>query len=693
MNTSLPQAYEPDGSHVAYGEMPPVYEPPEAPDFSPFAALGRFLRGRKKYILGLTMVIGPALGYLGYTNGTKTWETSAILRVYPQESSILYKSGDDSVLKTFEAFVKAETTYVASYPVMARAYAQLQELYPEESQEFTIKDLTGSVEVKRSESLIILKSASKDPQFLQDKMEAIVNSYMALKEETEDERNSVRLEELQQREAELLARFADLNARILEAGGEYDINSLAKAHIEKVGQIDKLAARQAEVRATLEQLRNSDGASSADMSDQEIMRATLLDRALADLNFDKAKREAELETLLLRYTRGAPIVQDKLNQIAIIDQAMSERREQIKVLGQTGALTDTSNSSPETQLAEIQALYDKVTDQVERAKAEARSLNAKRIELDFLGEERAELRALLDETRQALDIIRLESGNALPGLTVLMAPPAVPEDPAEDSGKMLAAAGFAGGGFLSLILVIIGAMMNGRVRFSDELWQTSHLVPILRVVSRRDMRKPDGLRREIEKLRNEIMLLPVRSLPVEGRAKIIAVARLDKRAPDEIAQGLAESFARTQLSTILVDADLITGKLSRNMKHVDTSGWAEMLMGEKPDPIRIEGPRYRFLPVGRRENTDDSTVAITAIRRALIKLAAEADVIIVNAGSLEESLTTELILSAADLGIGVVSAGDQRRAVTRHLLRLDDLPRNGGATIFTNARGYDPGLV
>jgi succinoglycan biosynthesis transport protein ExoP len=667
------------------------FEPPEPPEFSPFSALARFLRGRKRWILLLTMLISPVLGYLGYINGTITYETQAILRVYPQQSGILYDTGDDSVLKTFEAYVKAETSYVTSILVMQRAFDQLVEKYPELSEEASAQDLTSAIKVRRQGSLIYLSSTAKSGQMVHDMLATVANSYLALRKESDSERSGLRLRELEMREAELLENFEILNERTLKVGGEYGVQSLARAHLDKVAQIDSLVQRRVEVSATLEAMRSNKN-SSADMSDEQIMRATLLDRALADLNFDRAKRQAELEALSLRYRPTAPQVMEKQNQIAIIDQAMAERREQIKVLGQTGALTDTSNGTDEVNIEEIQQLLEKVAEQVERAREEARDLNAKRIELRFLAEERDELRDLLDETRRALEVLRLESDNALPGLSVLMSPPVVPTKPADDTAKIQSAAGVAAGFFLALLIVIIVTTFKRTIRFSDDLWRVQHLVKNLRVVSRRDTNKTQRLGSQMERLRNDIMLMPARAMPVAGRARVISVISTGRGRSSDVSHELAVSFAKARLNTILVDADLVDNRLTNHLKLRDEPGWSDVLNGTVPDLVE-NNDGLLILPGGSEKLRDDSSVAIPAVRWAILALVDQADVLIINAGNVRESLSAELLLSSSDLGIAVVSRGDKVKGLDDSLLRLDELPRNGGASIFVNARSGDPGLA
>jgi hypothetical protein len=129
----------------------------------------------------------------------------------------------------------------------------------------------------------------------------------------------------------------------------------------------------------------------------------------------------------------------------VIEQALADRREQIRILGQTGALTDAPAGRRRQQhRGNPQPLRPHLEGQLAAARLEARDLNRRRIELDRIEREIEESEDLLEETRRALEVIRLESGRALPGYTVLMSPPSEPLEPADDSRKMLAAGGVAG---------------------------------------------------------------------------------------------------------------------------------------------------------------------------------------------------------------------------------------------------------
>lgn len=657
--------------------------PAAAPDANPLAAVFRAMRGRWR-LTGLAgLALGTALAVAGWSTGTQLYESQAILRVFPQEANILYRTGDDSVLKTFDSFVKAETSYVASNPVMIRAAEDLARDFPAQAADVSARDLAGSIEIKRSDSLIVLTTKSRDAAFAAGKLTAVVDAYMALKAEADAARSHVRLSELEQRETKLMADQAAIEKRILDVGGEYGLDALTKAHVEKVSQIDALAARIAEVDTTIAAMKAASGQASADMSDQEILRATLLDRALADLNFDRAKREAELATLLSRYHDDNPLVRDKRDEIAVIDKAMADRREQIKLLGQTGALTDTSSADPQQSLGEITALHDKLSAQLDQVRAEARELNGKRVELAALQDQAADVRGLLEDTRKALDVIRVEAGRALPGYTALMSPAVVPDTPAKDSRKMGAAAGLGGGIALAFALALGLGLASRRLRWSDDLAKGT--VPVLRVLAGSGVTPP-----EADLIRTALQLHPLRAPRPSGTPPVIAVTRLDSGGAGDLALALAQSLARARVRTLLIDADLD----APDRFGPQGPGWREALAGAHLTPVPFPPfDALTVLPHGHDHSVNASTIGIAAIREALARHAVGHDIIIVATGSLRDSHATELLLSAADLAIAEVRRGDHRSAIAAHLGRIAQLPRHGGSLVFTSARPGDPGLL
>jgi polysaccharide biosynthesis transport protein len=659
---------------------------------SPLAPLIRAMRGRWRWAALGAVILVPALATLGYFSGKELYQSQAILRLYPQESNILYRSGDDSVLKTFDSFAKAETSYVASLPVMARATESLLANFPEFAAGMSVADLTGSIEIRRNDSLIVLTTVSADPGFAEAKLDAVTDAYFALKIEADREMTDLRLGELVRREVELIAQQSEIRARILDVGGEYGLDALTRAHIAKVARIDSLQDRLAEIAATIAALESAAGQSGADMSDNEIMRATLLDRALADLNFERARHEAELATLLTRYPDSSQIVSDKRNEIAVIDRAMADRRQQIQVLGQTGALTDTTTGSTETSVADLRDLQGKVNEQLELARSEARELNGKQIELQALMEESAALSSLLDQTRHALDEIRVEAGRANSGFAELMSPAGLPQDAFDDSRKPRAAAGGAAGLMLAFGAILAAGLLSARVNWSDALGRATSGWGGVVVAGRKA--EPARI---ADRLRNAIQLHPLRTAPApRGTARIVTVARPGPGSPDDLALDLARSFARARMRTLLVDA--VPGGLgpSATLGFAHAPGWLDAIVGRESTALPLLScPGLSILPHGSHEAEEvrhSGDVALPLLRDTLARLANGNDVVVIAAGSLATDPASELLLSIADIGVANVKVDDISRQVTARLPRFDSLPQQGSVLLLTGATRGDPGL-
>ena len=669
---------------------PELQEPPappvtsvarEAVEPDPIAAVMRAMRGRWRVAAITATLLGLSLAVLGFMFGVQLFQSQAILRVYPQESNILYSTGNASVVKTFKSFVKAETSYVASHPVMRRAVDILTETGSDSGDDLKVDDLSKSIEVRGKESLIVLTTKSREATFATAKLDAVVTAYLDLKKEADEARFAVRLKELREREDELSTRVNALRSQQLEVGGEFGSSAITKAHIEKVAQIDSLAARRSEVAATLATLEARSSGSPADVSDQKIMRAILLDRGLADLNFDRVKKVAELADLRSKVGEKHPSLRSKREEIAVLEAAIEERREQIRILAQTGALTDTTEKGAESSLSEIKQLYDKVTAQIEGARREARDLNRRRVELSAISEETEETQKLLVETRRALEVIRLESGRALPGYTVVMSPPSKPVDPSSDNRKLLAAGGMAAGAMAGFVLALALGFSEGRLRYAETLAPQAHRLPVVQVTSA----GPDDAF-AADRLRNEIQLLPLRGPRLANRPPILVLTRTDSGSSHPLSLALAESYARARMRTLYIDATL-----EADCNGDAKPGWRELLADLPAECIESETDSSLFLlPTGQASEIRDESISVGAVRSAVNRVSEDFDVVVIATGSLEDSLSSHFMLSVADVAIAVLSPADSRKNLFRHLARLDTLPRHGSVAVVRNALAADP---
>lgn len=673
---------------IEYEELPELAPPTAVPESNPIEAVIRAMRGRWRQVIAASVIVGSGLSFVGYSAGTQLYEAQAVLRVFPQESNILYSTGEASVLKIFDSFVKAETSYAASRPVMSRATDQLIASAPDLEGALLVTDLMRSIEIRRVDSLIVFKTKSRDADFAFEKLDAVIGAYFALKQEAASTRSQIRLSELHSRETSLVQRLKELREYQLEVGGQFGLATIIKAHAEKIAQIETLSAKFSEVSANLKALETGVDSVSVDTSDQDILYAVLLDRTMADLGFEKAKLESELAGLQTGYDgqinqRLGLKISAKREAISVIEQAISDRHEQIRLLGKIGALTDTADSSGETDTAEFQALYENIQAQLEAARNDAFDLNRKRIELEKIDQDIAETQELLKETRQALEVLRLETGRALPGYTVLMSPPEVPTEFSDDNRKLLAVLLFGFGAWLVLFAALIKALTERKLRFAETLSPISQLLSVVHVSS-----QAAGDANTADVIRNELQLKPLRKPRLVGTAAVISVTRSCSGETTDLAYSLAESFSRSQLRTLFIEADLECAIRTAN------KGWCCLLKGRQLEPVAVPDTPYLWgLPSNPASELVDADVSAPMVKNALELVVDEFDAVIISTGSFQERLASQFVLAASDVGLLQVVPTDQRKPIFKIADRLNELPRNGSVAAMFNALPKDPWLA
>jgi hypothetical protein len=252
---------------------------------------------------------------------------------------------------------------------------------------------------------------------------------------------------------------------------------------------------------------------------------------------------------------------------------------------------------------------------------------------------------------------------------------------------MQALMGGMGGGFLATVLVLGLGLASSRVRWSDGLGAEAQQMPVLSVM--RSRRRRAGVdAKAMDMLRTRIKLLPARGgieAGVGPRGRSIAVVRpAGGSAPGPLARELAESFARTAMSVLYVQAD-------PEAAAEGASGWRDGLAGGRFE-ARREGGIW-VLEAGGAGTGAAAEPSLAALRQGTAQLTGQYDLVVLEAGSLADSPSSELIASVADVALADVRRGDRARAVARGLERLAHRPRHAAAIAFGNAHRADPGLA
>jgi uncharacterized protein involved in exopolysaccharide biosynthesis/Mrp family chromosome partitioning ATPase len=664
-------------------------EPQAALD--PLGILRRALRGRESRV-ALAMLLVALLGAMGaYFGINPAYQSSGMVRVMAREAKVLYSDSDDSRLRLYDAFVTAEMELLRSRPVLEAA---LEDLYSRENVNFPLPgdvgDLAGMFSTSSKKGLISVAARSPYPELSAASVNAVLGAYEASNEASRRRHFDVRRSELSAREQELQSALVALNSEYLATGGEHDAGTLSRAHIAKTAQLEVLEERISDLGNTIAQLQATGGV-GADVGNVEIQRATLLDKATADMTYERAQRLAALETLKRRYQPSHPKLRAAEGELAILEAAIDERREQIATLGKAGALTGGSSGSTDQSLSDLEALRGNLETRRETIRREASELNSKLIRIRGIVTEKDRVEGLLAETKRALDEVLVESQNDLSRAVEIVAFGKVPDGPIDDKRKPAALGAAVFGGLGTLACFVLFTIVVGRVRFSDDLdARASGLLGA--VIGDAGEGEVAGAAR---KIRNELDLRwPSKAAhpPVIGFVATSAGA-----GATSLTSALGRHYAGAGLRVLMIDANPAACATERPTaggvlaEHGSASlqdalndfprdtGSLELLAANPEEPNALSG-------------LERSELSLEDMQQMLNAARAEHDVVLVDFGVLQAGGQAAVGSALSDRVVVVASSGERKQRISETLDLLERLAPSRQLLALNRMPAVDPRL-
>jgi uncharacterized protein involved in exopolysaccharide biosynthesis/Mrp family chromosome partitioning ATPase len=672
-------------------------EAPAALD--PLGIARRALRGREQRVALLVALVALFAAVCAFLSISPVYQSAGMIRVLARESKILYADPDDSRLRLYDAFVAAEVELLQSRPVLEAALASLQTrsdslaVVPGD-----VGDLAAMLGIVAKKGLVSVAARSPDPELSAAAVNAVLGAYEASNEAARRRHYDVRRDELSARERELQKTLAALGAEYLEIGGEHDIGTLSKAHVAKTAQLEVLEERIAELDNTISQLQTTGGA-GADVGSIEIQRATLLDQATADMTYERAQRLAALETLRSRYRPSHPKLRAAEGELAILESAIAERREQIATLGKAGALTGSGSGATQQSLADLETLKNKLLARREETRNEAAELNSKLVRIGAIVAEQARLAELLQETKRALDEVLVENQNDLSRAVEIIARGKVPDGAIEDKRKPAALGAAVFGGLGTFAFVIVGTLLAGRLRFSDDLDPRSR--GLLAAVSPEEPGAVQALA-AARKLRNEFDL---RWPSGSSEPFVIGVLGAEPGAgATRTSSALGAIYAAAGRKVLLVDANPAGNGLSRLHAMERGPGMLAVAQGratltEAASPLATDGSALHLLDAPRPladagiDDADAPELAVDGMRRLLQAAREEYDVIVLDLGVLAAGRQSAVGAALAQRVLLVTACGTRRQHFDAALALLDRLAPERFLVLLNRAPPTDPALA
>lgn len=599
--------------------------------------LGGILGG----VLGLVAAIGIFLAV------NPLYQSQGMMRIVARESKILFEDSDDSRLRLFDSFVAAEVNYLSSRPVLERTLAKL-EAQNVANAPADVGELAKMVQVTGLKGLVTIVAKSGVGPTAAAVVNSLLDSYTELRLEQTAGQQNFRAQELSAREKNLLTQLEGIDKTILEVGQEYGQDAIAKAHVTKISQIEEISTRIDELTTTINQLETVGYTLDADTGDVEIKRSMLLDNSMASMTYDRAKKAAEAVSLAKRYRADHPRVVSAKAEIEVLDKAIDERRAQIAVLGRTGALTQRDQKEKQS-VEELQALLSKLQERRNALEGEAFDLNARIVRLAYLKEERAQVRSHLDQTRGALEEVRVESRNATPGVTEIVARGSVPDRPFEDKRKAMALVGMMGGIGFGFALIALWGLLRPTVRSEKDIGYLGSSVASAGVFT--------SAADPVHALRNMLHIALSRHEPSRGR--ILAVIGAGKaQGVTTLARALAASFHQSGSRTALVDGHLAKPDISESIIAMHDKGLTDWILGHRSEPLPVtKDEGITLLPAGFNAELRDHSVSPRDVRHAMEKLAEDHDIVIADCGVAKQVLSSTLFAAHCDVVLLVLRRG------------------------------------
>jgi uncharacterized protein involved in exopolysaccharide biosynthesis/Mrp family chromosome partitioning ATPase len=678
------------------GQIHDFIQTDEPAPMDPLGMVTRAMRGRVRHIAIMAFAIAALFGFLAWLAIDPIYQSTAAVRILPREAKLLYADADDTRSRLYDAFVTAEVHLMQSRPILESAW---QKMVATEQQDFVIPSDVGKLgnlfTVSNRKGLVTVAARSGNPTLSAVAVNSVLDSYESYKDSARDRLNKVRRTELEVRAKALTSTLQELDESYLQIAGEHDLNSLSKAHVAKTAQLEVLEERIGEVENTIAQFLKTGSIGADDIRNAEIQRALLLDQALAEMTYERASRLAALTTLRSRYQPTHAKIRSAELELATLEEAITERRDQITTLGNVGALTGGASQSSQQSLDELHSVREKLLTRRVDVSKEASDLIGKLVKIRRIFAEQGRVSDLLDETKQALDEVIVESQAGLSRSIDVIARGKVPDGPIEDKRRPIAFGAALFGALGLLVSIVLASIFNPRVRFSDDLGpevSKKTLAVIPSVHSSQSDLQLAGFN-----ARNEIDMRGT----AEGSPLIIGVAGTTTGGrPERMALSLANAFAARDSSVLLIDADP-NRAVASELELGEQCGLADILESTVSLPkavSRISTDHGEISVLGAGMRCSDSllspisTITIRDYRALIDRAASDHDVIVFALGALSAGKQSALGASVSDHFVLTTSAGDRKRDITDAMTLLDRVIPDRYFLVMNRASPLDPML-
>ncbi|MEM7227970.1 MAG: hypothetical protein AAF432_04060 [Planctomycetota bacterium] len=652
--------------------------------FDPITFARRTLRGRWAQAIVAAIILGAAGGYAGYTAATPLYESNGLVRVAGALPPILYESQENQLPPNFDAFVSAQATFLTSRQVLTAALDSPYlkgTAWPRGNKGIVALENSMSVKRPRGEQVISVAVRHQEPSLAQAAVNGILYAFDNGYSDPDHISYEAKEETLRARDAELQSELAEIRTQMLTASDQYGVEAIEQMHDSTVKQLMAVDQKLAELDLARTSLL--DGSPNIDIVSNAPINFAAADNALTELRVREQSIIAEIDSWNRKYGPRHPIIRELARQLEAVRIELNLRESDAPSSSDMMA----NQGAAMARLDRLTDRYDEIRHDLQTAAA---SLGTKMVELHGLQERQSETQQRLQLTRQRLDELDVEASRPTTERVTIAAAADFPITPVVDRRIGLAAAGAILGTSIGLMLIMVAGATDSRLRYVDELGryvdESSLLAVLPRLTGKHDVAHHMA-EHGVHQLRNTLELQQSTSgTPVYT---VTSPSRGDGRT--SLALGLAMSSASAGRRTLLIDADMSDAALTAQLGLRGKAGLCEAI-GTGNDGGEVHETRYHdlwVLPIGHQNNVSPEDIGRDRLAWLLDGIRDRFESIIIDTGSLADSVEAPVVSAAADRVVLVVSRDQQTRRFKRCLQQLDRLGITIPAVVFNRASARD----
>jgi len=678
---------------------------------NPLVFVHRLLRGRYLLAVPLAILVAPIGAVVGYKAMPPVYTSTGLVQVQSSIPKILYDTEENAPLASFDQFVEAQARFLSDRRVLDKAAAdpELRSAnWP--GGNAGLQALQGSLEVKhgRRSAIISVEVSAVDPSQAQAAVNAVLRSYFAIFGERDGLVKTARERALEQIERDLSQRSQSLRTSIFEVAEETgSADTLRRLHESRSANLEQLEQRIADLQmeitrrsALLRDDAAGDGArggarddvSKSPGADLSISALGARDPELSQLLAQRDSLQEQIRVASGRFGRNHRTMINLRNRVDALDvRILSRKKAVLAILSSSApvASDSTMNVMSGVTIESLKQMESDLLQRRERMRTAVLDLGRKRLRLTQFEDELHDVEEQLSNARQELNALRVESKNAAIGRITIASWGEAPLAPSKDRRLPLAVIGAGGlaGGVLGLFGLI--GLLDQRWRYIDDAdWLSQAAL----LGSLPDLATGAEVDREIaaasiHQLRNVLSLEAERS-----RAKVFAITSATAEAgKTSLSLALGLSFASGGWRTLLIDADLVGGGLTDELKLRDISGLVQVLQsGEVNGEIHQPGGQgMHVLPCGKSDGFSPEHLSPAQVRKPLGLLRERFDIVLLDTGPLLGSLEANLAVATVDETILIAPRGQSMKQVRAALARISEVGGTCAGIVFNRARSAD----